>query len=53
MIVSLPAASPVAYAIGNPLSGLLGKERHSFTHDDLLKVVERQGIERITLQGSC
>jgi glutamine synthetase len=36
------------YALTNPLTRLLDKPRHEFTREDLLAVLERQGLERIT-----
>ncbi|MBN1540575.1 glutamine synthetase [candidate division KSB1 bacterium] len=37
------------YALNNPLSMLLDKEREEFTREDLLRVIEERRIERITL----
>lgn len=48
MSVGSQAAEPTAYALSNPLTALLDKEPQCFTREDLLRVVERRGIERIT-----
>jgi glutamine synthetase len=40
--------SPV-YALANPLSTLLDKPARDFVRADLLSVIERKGIERVTL----
>ena len=37
-----------SYALSNPLSVLLQKEKDDFNKDDLLKVIEEKQIERIT-----
>ena len=36
------------YALANPISLLTGKPREEFSRDDLLGVIESQGIERVT-----
>lgn len=37
-----------SYALTNPLSFLLDKPREDFSRNDLIKIVEQNGIERIT-----
>lgn len=37
-----------AYALCNPISRMLDKPREEFTRQDLLKVIEAHGVERIT-----
>ncbi len=36
------------FALANPISLLCDKERHDFTREDLINVMMKQGIERIT-----
>jgi glutamine synthetase len=43
----------MAYTLSNPLSTLLDKEPESFTRDDLMTVLDRQGIERITFHHTA
>ncbi len=43
----------MAYTLSNPLSTLLDKEPESFTRDDLVNLLERQGIERITFHHTA
>ncbi len=38
------------YALSNPLSIILNKDKSQFNRDDLIKVIEKKQIERITLQ---
>ena len=38
------------YALTNPISLLLDKPREDFTREDLLSVIERRKIERITFR---
>ena len=37
-----------SYALSNPLSILLNKEKSDFNKEDLIKVIEEKQIERIT-----
>jgi len=37
-----------SFALTNPLSKLIDKERESFTRDDLVRIIEKKQIERIT-----
>ncbi len=39
---------PQEYALTNPISKLLGKSRTEYTREDLIKVIEKKNIERIT-----
>ncbi len=44
----MTSSSRFPFALSNPLSVLLDKEPKEFTRADLLQVIERKGIERIT-----
>jgi hypothetical protein len=37
-----------AYALTNPLAIIAGKPREEFTRQDLVRIIEREQIERIT-----
>jgi glutamine synthetase len=42
------AATQLAYALTNPVSIILNKPREEFTREDLIRLIEQKGIERIT-----